>query len=70
MIELDGGQHAEHERYDNHRTACLRGNGWRLIRFWNDDVLLRTEHVLEAILIALAHTTHPNPLPTDGEREQ
>jgi len=39
-----------------------------VIRFWNDDVLLRTEAVLGEILSTL-ETPHPDPLPAHGERE-
>jgi very-short-patch-repair endonuclease len=52
IIELDGGQHAD-STYDARRTAWLENHGWRVIRFWNNDVLSGTEGVLEVILQAL-----------------
>ena len=52
VIELDGGQHADNAA-DVSRTAWLEGQGWRVIRFWNNDVLTNTEGVVEAILRAL-----------------
>ena len=52
IIELDGGQHAD-SAYDARRTAWLESYGWRVIRFWNNDVLSGTEGVLEEILQAL-----------------
>src|SRR5712691_8105823 len=53
IIEADGGQHADNEA-DQRRTAFLQGDGWRVIRFWNNDVLANTEGVVETILRALS----------------
>jgi very-short-patch-repair endonuclease len=50
VIELDGGQHLESSSYDALRTRDIEACGFRVVRFWNDDVLLRTELVLEEIL--------------------
>lgn len=47
-VELDGGQHAENPR-DAIRTREIEAAGYRLIRFWNNDVLANTETVLEII---------------------
>jgi len=66
VVELDGGQHVDNVEYDDARTTYLESLGYRVIRFWNDDVLVRTSDVLEQVLLALA--PHPNPLPK-GERE-
>ena len=49
VIELDGGQHLEAADYDAERARKLAINGYRVLRFWNDDVLLRIEAVLEEI---------------------
>jgi very-short-patch-repair endonuclease len=70
IVELDGGQHAERERYDNNQTAYMRRTGWCVVLYWNDDVLLRIEHVVNALIAALARAPHPNPLPARGERER
>ena len=40
-----------------------------MLRFWDNDVLLEADDVLEAILNAVNGTPHPNPLPARGERE-
>jgi len=64
IVELDGGQHAEQGAYDAARTAWLQARGFRVIRFWNHDVLLRTDKVLGAIWDALAPS--PQPLPHEG----
>jgi primosomal protein N' (replication factor Y) len=52
VIELDGGQHADN-LVDSRRTTCLEDRGWRVIRFWNNDVLANTNGVIETILRAL-----------------
>ena len=51
-IELDGGQHGPD--VDAARTAAIEHHGWRVIRFWNNDVLANTAGVLEAIRQELA----------------
>jgi very-short-patch-repair endonuclease len=53
IIELDGGQHATQVDYDENRTAWLNAQGFRVLRFWNFQVLEETEVVLEAIWNAL-----------------
>ena len=54
-IELDGGQHAD-DPADEARTRTIEAYGYRVIRFWNHDVLQNTDGVLEVIVreIALA----------------
>ena len=52
VIEADGGQHNENE-YDERRTAWLEGQGWRVLRFWNNEILANTEGVQEMILAVL-----------------
>jgi very-short-patch-repair endonuclease len=68
IVELDGGQHADQIAYDGRRTQQLQALGYRVLRFWNNDVLMNIESVLGVILEALASPApHPNPLPA-GER--
>jgi very-short-patch-repair endonuclease len=45
VIEIDGGQHAEDADYDRRRTEALEREGYRVIRFWNNDVLSNVEGV-------------------------
>ena len=52
VIEVDGGQHAD-DPTDARRTAWLQNQGWKVIRFWNNDVLTNTTGVIERILQAL-----------------
>ena len=71
IVELDGGQHTESVSDDLERTLHLARAGFRVIRFWNDEVLQRTDAVLESILEALIQACpHPDPLPQAGEGEQ
>ena len=49
VIELDGGQHAENMEHDEKRNACLRANGFFVLRFWNNEVIENTKGVLEVI---------------------
>jgi len=53
IIELDGGQHAESIEYDERRSSILGKDGFRVLRFWNSDVLENIEGVLESIMQAL-----------------
>ena len=62
VVELDGGHHSGRSVYDSVRTACLTDQGWRVIQFWDDEVLLQPSVVIEAILMAVHRTPHPNPL--------
>jgi very-short-patch-repair endonuclease len=52
IIEADGGQH-NGSAADDRRTQWLTQRGWRVLRFWNNDILANTEGVLETILAAL-----------------
>ncbi|HEY0197193.1 MAG TPA: DUF559 domain-containing protein [Rhodanobacter sp.] len=49
VVELDGGQHVDAAVYDARRTQIIEAHGYRVLRFWNDDVLLRTNAVLGEI---------------------
>jgi very-short-patch-repair endonuclease len=53
VIEVDGGQHGEAQDYDARRTTFIEAQGYRVIRFWNNDVLGNTEGVMEAISLSL-----------------
>jgi len=68
IIEVDGGQHSEDNAHDFARTEWLEARGYRVVRFWNSDVLSKTEDVLAAILEALRACPPPYPTP-QGEVE-
>jgi len=55
IIELDGGQHSEQTAYDTVRTAYLETQHYRVLRFWNHEVMQNLEGVLAMITEALMH---------------
>jgi very-short-patch-repair endonuclease len=55
IIEIDGGQH-QRNAVETRRTAWLESQGWRVIRFWDNDVLSNTAGVIDAILRTLQDT--------------
>jgi very-short-patch-repair endonuclease len=70
VIEVDGSQHIENEA-DELRTRWLQEHGWRVLRFWNNDIAKNREGVLEAVLDALRPSpTQPCGLgpPSPAER--
>ena len=58
VVELDGGQHTDQQEYDARRTAWLQKQGFRVIRFWNQEVLVETEAVVQALAAELL-APHP-----------
>jgi len=67
VVEIDGGQHAETQRiYDGRRTAWLEAEGYRVIRFWNNEVLRAPRSVGEALLVAASKNPTPGPSPQGG----
>ena len=50
IIEIDGGQHSQNAQYDEKRTAYLKTRGFRVLRYWNNDVLNKMGSVLAHIL--------------------
>jgi very-short-patch-repair endonuclease len=56
VIELDGGQHGLTIAYDDARTVFLEAKGYRVLRFWNNDVLENLEGVVRTIERALKNT--------------
>lgn len=53
IIELDGSQHLDQHEYDEERTAYLEAQGYRVIRFWNDQVMKDISGVVGVIEAAL-----------------
>jgi len=49
IVELDGSQHLEQEEYDRERTDYLKSKGYKVIRFWNNDVMKDIQGVLRVI---------------------
>ena len=64
VIEIDGGQHATALARDTARSRMLAARGWRVIRFWNSDVMSNLAGVLQTIAEELERTpTSPRPSP-------
>jgi very-short-patch-repair endonuclease len=61
IIELDGGQHSTQLEYDTKRTEFFESQGYRVLRFWNNQVLQEMVGVLEVIRTQI--TLSPTPLP-------
>jgi very-short-patch-repair endonuclease len=57
IIELDGGQHANQINYDDKRSLFLERLGFKVVRFWNNDVINNTVGVLEAIRLVVLEIT-------------
>ena len=53
IIEVDGSQHLAQQAYDAERTAFLESKGYRVLRFWNSEVLGEIESVLRVIIDAI-----------------
>jgi very-short-patch-repair endonuclease len=69
IVEIDGGQHALNKDADRQRTSFLNRMGYRVVRFWNNEVFAEKEAVLSRILAALRSSVpHPGPL-SGGEGE-
>ncbi len=76
IVEVDGGQHAGNREYDQYRTDFLRARGYKVIRFWNNEVTNNLDGVLRTIAIALSENiprtrdherrANPDPLPQGG----
>jgi len=64
VIEVDGAQHNEPENVvrDAERSIYLQSHGYRILRFWNNDVLKNINGVMEAILAAM-HQNEASPPP-------
>ncbi|MBP9727553.1 MAG: endonuclease domain-containing protein [Gammaproteobacteria bacterium] len=59
IIEVDGSQHLDNQEYDGDRTRYLNAKGFRVIRFWNNQVLEQLNDVLNAIHQALLNPIRP-----------
>jgi very-short-patch-repair endonuclease len=58
IIELDGSQHLNQGAYDEERTKYLESQGYKVIRFWNHQVLNDMEGVIRAIIFAMETESH------------
>jgi very-short-patch-repair endonuclease len=68
IIEADGGHHGERIEEDRQRTVLLNSKGFRVIRFWNHEILFDTRNVLREIYGELLNAPSPQPSPSRRER--
>ena len=66
VVEVDGEHHAYQLEADARRTAFLESRGWRVLRFWANEVVANREGVWAAIDVALRPTPSPNLSPCRG----
>ena len=69
VIEIDGGQHVVQSKHDVARTEFLESEGYRVLRFWNNEVLANIDGVLEVIQGFILATPTPTP-PHKGEGKE
>ncbi|MBI4281918.1 MAG: endonuclease domain-containing protein [Chloroflexi bacterium] len=67
IIELDGGHHSQQATDDAERSVWLEAQGFRILRFWNNQVLEEIEAVKQVIVEALEGEVD-TPFPPDGRR--
>ena len=67
IIEADGAQHSRKSDEEVTRTSFLEKRGFLVIRFWDNDILLRPNAVLEGIIQALNTLTLPSPRMGEGK---
>ena len=53
IIEVDGSQHLDQQEYDAERSAYLESKGYRVLRFWNEEVINNLNEVIRAIFILI-----------------
>lgn len=61
VVEADGSQHVDDAEYDHHRSLFLEAEGFRVLRFWNNEVLTDIDGVLELIRTVLLTGLKPSP---------
>jgi very-short-patch-repair endonuclease len=68
VIEVDGGQHDRRSEQDAIRTARIEAEGYRVIRFWNTDVMDNLDGVLATITETLTAIAAEGPPPTPSRK--
>jgi very-short-patch-repair endonuclease len=72
LIEIDGSQHAEERKKvrDEARTRWLEKEGYRVLRFWNNDIAKNIDGVMEAVYAALHGLLSAEPVPLKHQRRR
>jgi very-short-patch-repair endonuclease len=66
IIEVDGGQHTQKIEQDLQRTRYFESRGYRVMRYWNNNVLANIDGVLQDIQRAITTPPTPDPSPQGG----
>jgi len=66
IVEIDGGQHDHSSPQEAERSGFLRNEGYRILRFWNNEVLANLDGVHQTIADELRRVTPTQTLPHDG----
>ena len=66
IVEIDGGQHDRSSPREAERSGFLQSEGYRILRFWNDEVLANLDGVHETIAAELGRITPTQTLPHRG----
>ncbi|MCD4655651.1 endonuclease domain-containing protein [bacterium] len=53
IIELDGPYHTKTQEYDQARTKWLETNGFKILRFWNDNIYEKLDYVMDKVMESL-----------------
>ena len=69
VVELDGGQHSIDDS-DKIRDEWLRNEGFKVLRFWNNDVLSNIDGVIETMMKYLTPSPQPSPIKGEGAGEE
>jgi adenine-specific DNA-methyltransferase len=67
IVEIDGGQHDRSSPLEAERTVFLQTEGYRVLRFWNDEVLQNLDGVRDVLARELGQITPTQPSPIEGE---
>jgi very-short-patch-repair endonuclease len=67
IVEIEGGQHDPCSGQETHRTRFLESQGYRVLRFWNNEVLENPDGVQTVIARDLRRSPPPKPSPIEGE---
>jgi very-short-patch-repair endonuclease len=67
IVEIDGGQHDRSSPREAERSRFLQDEGYRILRFWNNEILANPDAARHTITDALAASPPPSPSPIKGE---
>ena len=66
IVEIDGGQHDRSSPRETERTGFLQNEGYRILRFWNNEIWNSSKASITRLSTRWPHHPHPNPPPSRG----